>query len=345
MGNHARRCRGLEITVRAVLTIVVVLGLGSSVRAAEGKWTFRLEPMILTTYGHDQHVLTVHEIDSDSTPSIVNKTAVSLDSGDGSAFHGEFRYARGQWTWGIDLFWFLTTQGGDNLTAVADGPSGTIDQVIFEVADLDFVSTDPGEVLFYDKLEDTDLEVWTVDAYAMRTLSGDSDRGVHFQFGLRVGDFDNDYHTAVGIQDTSGVLLDASSNYGLMVGPIVGLSGNTQIGKSSIEGYIGQSLLIGSVELSRTSREFTGPFGPMPAFFAQESLRTNKDVAIPVTEFRLRWTYRLSRMVALGVGANTSAWWDVSVPPGVIPIQGGDEALHENTIVFFGMTGAVELTF
>ncbi len=311
----------------------------------ERRWTIRLEPMFLTTYGHDQHALTVHEIDLDATPRIDNKSLISLDSGDGSAFRGEFRYARGEWTWGVDVFWFVTTQGGDSLTAAADGPSGIIDEVVFEVADLSYSSNDPAEVLFYNKLEDTDLQAWTVDGYAMKRLSGDSEGGLNLQFGLRVGDFDNDFHIVAGTQNTDGVLVDASSNYGLMMGPIVGLSGDTRVGKHSIEGHISQSLLIGSAELSRTSREFNGPFGPAPAFFAQESLRKDRDVAFPVTEFRLSWTYRLTRKVALGLGAHTSAWWDVAVPPGVNPIDDGDEALHENTIVFFGMTGAVELTF
>lgn len=329
----------------AVLTTIVLLGIGGPSWAEESKWTIRLEPMVLTTYGHDQHVLTVHEIDSDATPPVESVTPVSLDSGDGSALRAEFQYRRGAWTWGIDVFWFVTTQGGDDLTAAADGPSGTIDEVIFEIAGDSVSSEDPGEVLFFDKLEDTDLQTWTVDGYAMKTLSGDSETGVRLQLGLRVGDFDNDYHGVVGVRDTEGVLVDASSNYGLMMGPIVGLSGKSRVGKSSFEGYIGQSLLLGSAELSRRSRRFSGPFGPAPAFTTDELLLKDRDIAIPVTEFRLRWTYRLTKRVALGLGANTSAWWDVSVPPGVIPTEDGDETLHENTIVYFGMAGAVELTF
>ena len=93
------------------------------------------------------------------------------------------------------------------------------------------------------------------------------------------------------------------------------------------------------------AREFRGPFGETPAFFAQESFAALKDVAIPITEFRIDWTYRINKRLSLGVGANTSAWWDVPVPPGVIPIADGQEALHENTIVLFGVLANVQLTF
>ena len=82
----------------------------------------------------------------------------------------------------------------------------------------------------------------------------------------------------------------------------------------------------------------------MPSFSDSEIFKKEEDVTIPITELRIKWTYRVSKMVSLGVGANTSVWWDVSVPPGVIPGM-GLEALHENTIVFFGVLGAVELTF
>ncbi len=164
------------------------------------------------------------------------------------------------------------------------------------------------------------------------------------QFGLRFGDFDNDYFAVVGEREVDGTELGASSNYAVMAGPLVGLGGDVRAGRNYIKGYIGQSVLIGSAELSNSSSDFTGPVGT-PTPVSQQTFSKEQDVAIPITEFRVKWTYGLSKMVALGLGANTSVWWDVSVPPGVIPIEGGDEVLHENTIVFFGLVAAVELTF
>ena len=220
-----------------------------------------------------------------------------------------------------------------------------MDQVVFEVADHSFRASDPSESLYYDVLEDTDINAWTVDLYGTRNLAGTSDQGIQFQFGVRFADFDNDYHAVAGNGDVGGMRLDASSNYGLMLGPIVGFSGNVDLGRSSLEGYIGQSVVLGSPELSNRTREFTGPFSEEPEYFSEEAFRSDKDIAIPITDLRLEWMYELSRLFSLGVGANASIWWDVSVPPGVIPGEGGNEVLHENTLVFYGALAFVEVRF
>lgn len=97
------------------------------------------------------------------------------------------------------------------------------------------------------------------------------------------------------------------------------------------------------------SREFTGTFteGSTPTIVSQEVFRKepNPDVAIPIAEFRVKWTYGLTRWISLGVGAHTSTLWDVPVPPGVTLTEDGDEALHENTVIFFGLLGGLKFTF
>jgi hypothetical protein len=344
MWNQARRRGAFALTVRTVLPIAVALAVGSASYAGEGKWILRFEPMFVEAYGHDQHVLTVHEIDFDSTPQLNSKTATTLDTDSSLAYRVEFQYAGNKWLWGVDVFWFDSSQSAPDRTAAADGPAGTLDEVVFMVAGRDFTSSDPSEVLYYGVLEDTDLAAWTVDLYGMRTLAEKSESDVRLQLGLRLGDFDNDYRAVAGVQDIGGTRFEASSNYERMMGPLVGLAGGVHRGKNYIEGYIGQSLLIGSAALSSRNTEFTGPFSS-PTFFAQETFETDQDVAIPVTEFRIGWTYEISKRFSLGAGANASAWWDVSVPPGVIPAEDGDEVLHENTIVFYGVLAAMEYTF
>jgi hypothetical protein len=340
------RHRGaFDIAVSAVLPIVAALGVGAPALAEEKKWTVKLEPVYTMVHGHDPHVLTTHDRDTSSTPTLDTKKGVNLETDDGFAYSLEFQYTKGQWTWGIDYFLLLTSQKAPDRTAAADGVAGPIEEVVFEVAGNSFMSTDPAEVLFYSVLEDTDLEIWTADFYGMRTLAEKPDGSVRLQLGLRLGDFDNDYHAVVGVQGVNGSRLDSSSNYPLLMGPLVGLAGNIQRGRHSIEGYIGQSLLIGSAELNSMSREFTGPFGPTPTFVAQESFDSDPDVAIPITEFRVRWTCKLGDRVSVGAGVNTSAWWDVPVPPGVVPIENGREVLHENTVILFGLSGAVSFAF
>jgi hypothetical protein len=292
-------------------------------------------------------VLTIHQIDLDSTPRLDSKTAVSLDTDDAFAYRGEFQYTRGQWGLGLDFFWFVTTQNAAPRTAAADGSSGPIDQVVFEVPDRGFTSSGPNQVLFFQLLEDTDLEFWTVDLYAIKTLAETPTSGIRLQVGLKIGDFDNDYHAAVGIQNVAGLRLDASSNYDRMMGPLVGLAGSYHRGRHSIDGYLGQSVLLGTAEkLTTTSREFTGAFSETPSFFAAETLRREQvNVAIPITELRIKWALRLTDLISLVAGTQASAWFDVPVPPGVIPIADGDEAFHENTLVSLGLFSGVKLTF
>ena len=70
----------------------------------------------------------------------------------------------------------------------------------------------------------------------------------------------------------------------------------------------------------------------------------NPDVAIPITESRVKWNYEPTRRISLGGGAHTSTWWDVPVPPGVTPTEDGDEALHEDTVIFFGLPSGLKFT-
>lgn len=333
---------GRPLRAAVVLAVTFALGAAGASHAGDGKWSIKLKPMFTQAHGHDQHVLTIHEIDLDASPQLASKSGVNLNTGDAWTYFGEFQYARKEWGLGVDFFWFDTTQGRDTRSAAAAGPSRP---VVFEVADRRFTSTNPGEVLYFGVLEDTDFTVWTVDLYGFKTLAERPKSEVRLRFGVRFGDFDNDYRGVVGIRDVAGRRLDASSNYGLMIGPLVGLSGIVHCGRSTLEGYIGQSVILGTAELSNTSSEFTGPFSEMPAIFAVEDFRVDQDVAIPITELRLEWSYRIGKRWSLGVGVHASTWWDVPVPPGVIPVVGGDQVLHENTVVFVGGLVALGITF
>lgn len=344
MGNH-RRLRKLAAARANVVLSIALLGLSTPTYAGDGKWSFKIEPMYVDAYGHDPHVLTIHEIDL-AAPRQESKRALSLDTDADIAYRAEIQYRKDGWGLGADYFLFLTAQSGEDLTA---SPSSPIDEVAFEVADRRFTSSSPNNVLFYGVLEDTDLEVWTADVYGIRTLSETTGSSLDLQLGLRVGDFDNDYHGVVGVQGVGGLLIDSSSNYGLMFGPLVALSGSIRHGRSHIEGYIGQSVLLGDAELSSMSREFTGTFteGSTPTVVSAENFRKepDPDVGIPITEFRVKFTYDLTRRISLGVGAHTSTWWDVPVPPGITPTEDGDEALHEDTLIFFGLLGGLKFTF
>lgn len=310
------------------LALVLAGGAAGAARAADGGWTVELQPVYMELSGHDQHVLTVAGPDG--------RSSVELDTDSGPAYRGELLYDRGRWSWGLELFWFSTSQGVPDRTATAGS---------FEVVDRSFTADEPGEVLFYRVLEDTDVAMWTADLFARRTLREGPGRSLDVLVGIRNADFDNDYRAVVGIDGVAGRRLDASSNYGRMIGPLVGLAGTYRLGRSTIDVHLGQSVVLGDVELSSRARELTGPFGEAPSFVGDERFRTDDDVTIPITELRVQWTYGLTEHLALGVGVDGAAWWDVPVPPGVVPGDAGIETLHENTLVLAGGAAVLKVEF
>lgn len=325
----------------AALGFAWVLAAAAAAPAAAGDWTLNLVPLQMEISGHDPHVLTLHRLDV--AGAVDDKRAVALETDGGPAYRVEFQYHREAWSWGVDFFWFNTQQKVADLAVAAAGPGAPVE---FEVADRTFTSTGPGETLFYRVLEDTDVAAWTVDFYALRTLAETDRSAVRLQLGVRNADFDNDYRAIVGVEGSRGLRFDASSNYGRLVGPVVGLLGEVRAGRHRFEGYLGQSLIMGDAELTSFRREFVGPFSDTDlTVVGTEVLRRDEEVAIPISEARLRWSFDVTRWLALGLGADTAVWWDVPVPPGVAPIPGGDELLNENTLVFFGLAATAKLTF
>ncbi len=343
----------MKKTLRNLLaaTSVAVVSMGAASSAAigaeESEWTLLLEPMYMDAFGHDRQVLLVRQLDLDAALSTDISTPVALDTEATLVNRFTLQYSRASWedwTAGFDLIFFGTAQGRPSRTAAADGPGGSIDQVLFEVADRSFESNDLDETLYFDVLTDTDLEIWTMDLYGIKTLAQTPERSIRLLLGLRNADFDNDYHGIAGIESVNGSLIDASSNYERMMGPLIGLVGEVKIGESSLTGYVGQSVVFGSANLSRVIGDFVGPAGEEPAFVAQESFRRKQDVSIPITELRITWLYPITRRFSLGATVNASVWSDVPVPPGIVPgISGGGN--NRNTIDFFGVGAALEYRF
>lgn len=339
--QHGIRSRtGYGALALALLSIAPAM-LGKDAAHA-GEWTIEIETLVMDAYGHDQHVMTVSELSIDLAAGMVvdSQMPVSVETNSGGAYRGTFRYDTGRWGWGADYLWFATSQDQVRRGGSSSGP---LSALAFEIADRVYLSTGPDEVLFFDVLEDTDLAIWTADLYARRTLAEDDDGTLSLIFGLRVGDFDNDYRAVTGVEGLVGTRQDASSNYGAMYGPLLGLTAEVRRGRNGFEGYLSQSVLLGEAELSTRRRDFVGPFVAEPLFVIDASFRDSRDVAIPISELRLRWTYQLTRRLALSLAANAATWWDVPVPPGVIP--GGGPALHESTIVFFGLGGGARVAF
>ncbi len=345
--ERTRTDRRLRLVSGTICTAMMAFAGATAANAQDQTgWTLLFEPMVMDGFGHDQQVLNITEIDSTSSPTRATSRPASLNTEAGLALRFELEWNRsGDWDYGLDGFLFRASRGRPARTAASDGPSGPSDQVVFDAWNRSYGSSSPDEALFFDVLGDTDIAIWTIDAYAIRTLMGSDERRLRLIMGVRSGDFDNDFHGQAGIQDVAGSFYDTSSNYDLMMGPLLGISGETSSGSNTFRGYIGQSVLFGSAQLTHTTTDFAGPpTDPPTNVSAQEIFSRDIDAVIPITEFRLNWLRPINERLSLGIAANVSIWWDVSVPPGVVPATEADRS-NENTIVFFGVGAALKFDF
>lgn len=310
--------------------------------APAADWTLRMDPNWTDVYGNDRHVLTIHQRDTGSTPTTDRKAAVELELKRTPQLGMGLRRVDELAGWGMDVWWYGATYEGIRLNAAG----GATTPVVYEASGQTYTSSDPATVLYYILREDNRLEVWTADFYYIQNLSTSARASAELQVGWRFGDFDNDYRAAVGVEGVEGHFLDASSNYPRMMGPLVAFNGSFKHGRSRIEGYIGQSLIVGRAELQSSQRHFNGAYSGQPTFDDETHFQDWLQVAVPITELRLRYSLELTERWALGAGASTSAWWDVSVPPNPVPAQGNaGEALRENTVVFYSILASVEWRF
>jgi hypothetical protein len=334
------RAKPQALTALTALYLLVSASAEANAQVPSPGWTVGFASTYVDPRGHDQHVLTIHRTDLAAQATV--KEAVTLDTESGAAYRGSLRYSSGRWAVGGDFFWFATSQStGD--PARTGGGAG--EEVAFEVADRRFTSSDPSQRLFHRLLEDTDVAMWTLDLLGMRILAETPATHLALSAGVRFADFDNDYRAVAGIEGVEGVRFDASSNYGRLTGPVLGIAGDWRTGRARLSGNVSQAVVLGAVELTGLSREFTGGSEGALDFVSSERLEGRHDVAIPITEVRIRVAYQLLDRVALAGGVQASTWWDVAVPPGVRPMENGDETLHENTLVFFGVGGGVEITW
>jgi hypothetical protein len=313
-----------------LLLSMFMAALPAPARADPGPWRLRLEPVFVDVGGHDPELARTSGGD------------LSLESESGVAYTFELRRDRRErWGWGLAFFWLTTAQ--DSPRRTGSGSAGS--PVEWGIADGSFSSADPSEVLFLERLEDTDLNAWTVDLYALRTLRSNDRGALQLLFGLRAADFDNDTRAVVGIEGTVGTRIDASSNYSLMIGPLVGVGLERERGKHRFELLLTQSLVFGDAELGASQSDFVGSFaGDSQEFTGVRRFSQPESVDIPITELGARWVCALAPSVALGLGARASVWTDVSIPPGVRPGASLDTT-YETTVTFSGLFASLEVAF
>jgi hypothetical protein len=310
----------------------LALAVGAASEASAGAWSVAVEPVHVEVTGHDQHVLT------DRQGSRTDVRELATDSALG--YRAALLYDRGgAWAYGLDFFIHRTDQGlGPLRVSAASSAAG--DRRVFAVPTRSFTSTGPGELLFFQTLEDTTVELWVLDLYARRAMGG-GDGPLALLVGLRNADFDNDLRAIAGREGVGGTRIDASSNYSRMMGPMVGLAATLARGGHTFGVELRQSVVFGDIELTRTRRDFVGPPGPfagppeeVPPGLDPQRLAFSDDIAVPMSDLRLAWDVRLGEHWFLGASVGGTAWWELAVPPGVDPDRPNER--EETTLLTYG---------
>jgi hypothetical protein len=271
---------------------------------------------------------------------------VGLDTDAALGYRAAVAWDRGRWSYGLDFFIHRTDQSAGPRREAATGPA---ESRVFEVPHRSFASTGPGDVLYFQTLEDTTVELWVADLYARRGLRAEGGPWAVL-VGLRNADFDNDYRAIAGVEGVGGTRIDASSNYSRMIGPLVGLAATFERGRQAFTTELRPAVVFGDIELSRGLRDFEGPPGPfagppeeLPPAIEVERLHETDSITVPMADVRLAWRLGLGERWSLGASLGATAWFDLAVPPGVTPAHPDER--EETTLVTYGMGISIAFRF
>ena len=227
---------------------------------------------------------------------------------------------------------------------------------------------------------ENELDVWTTDIFGIRTLAEKPESYINFTFGLKLGSLDIDQklgqkqHAFVydhpdldpGFHWDNRITLESKSraDYGFMTGPAIGFQGKASLGKVRFEGFINQSVLFGEVDYSGLWTDIndiwvvTGPEGGPFERVRRVDYRDgsfpfskSENVALPVTELKLKVAYDVRDDISIGVGGFCSIWWDAplapkwSMPGDWVPDEGKGWKLQEGTLRFAGTMATFEYRF
>ena len=144
----------------------------------------------------------------------------------------------------------------------------------------------------------------------------------------------------------------------------VGFQGKMKIYKGlGLETSINQSILLGKVKYSGLFRDIDdiwavqtpqGPYYPFNYYYYEGRFPFEKkeNVALPVTELKLKVAYGLTKNISLGVGGFASIWWNAplaprwSIPGNWTAGDGtGWNLPNKTTLTFYGLTTSLTIQF
>jgi len=311
---------------------------------------------------------------------------INLNMKDKLTLRVEIIHRKNQWGWGLSGWGFGTddSKSGRVTTPPFEfTPTGWIDYlngVRMWDHSIPPVQNDlePSGWSPVDYQAKNELNVWTADLFSIRTLAEKSNSQIDLIFGAKLGSLDNDRNEGqklrAFIYDGLGpgshwdneISLEGTgkADYNLMRGPILGFKGMAKRGKFGIEGFINQSILFGRVKLTGLWEdiddiwEVTGPVGgpfvkvaQWEYWYGSSSFSKEEDVALPVTEIKLKFLIDVRKNISISAGGFFSIWWDAPVAPmdstpgDWTSFEGTGWRLKKRTLKFTGLMVDLRIRF
>jgi len=305
-------------------------------------WSVQLDPMFMAVFGNDIGVAAVTRI----SPTQTSTEGVDMEMDPDFAIRGEVQYMAHRWGFGASGFWFNpngeveNTQdlGGSNVLSIASS------NLVLNAA--------PGGPNRLRYSANSELNVWSADFYGIRTLAETEESHVQMLFGVKIGDLSGEFSErgeqgtfAGGVFTPTAIHTNrANSNWDILVGPLVGVSGDARYDKHRLKGFLQQSLLLGEAAVSRREANDTNADGVVDT---TDTFDSTNNCGVPVTEFGFKYLYDVTENVALGLGGYASVWWDAPTAPGADFSASGfaGNSLNEQTLVFIGGSASVDVKF
>lgn len=189
---------------------------------------------------------------------------------------------------------------------------------------------------------DSESRVWSADLYGTRALARGRAGDMSLLAGFKLGGVHAATAGTVGDDPLSprGVGVGRAAARGTLFGPVLGITGDSRLGRHRLRGVFQQSMLMGEAEGHYSEEYATSGVGGL-------RLTDDREVSVPVSEFGVKYLYDVANNISFGLGAFASVWWDAPTAAGVYRSEPalGDALLTDETLVFIGGMGSIEARF
>ena len=185
---------------------------------------------------------------------------------------------------------------------------------------------------------DRESRIWSADLYGTRLLARGWMGDMSLLAGLKLGGVEAAIAGTLG-EDSLAPGVARAASRGTLIGPVLGISGGSQLGRHQFRALLQQSMLMGEAEVRYSEDTASGAGGLR--------LSEDREVSVPVSEFGVKYLYDVANNISLGLGAFASVWWDAPTAAGVYGGEPslGDALLTDDTLVSVGGMGSIEARF